>query len=116
MAVQLLPSLYDAAIASDGLCIDTPLGPVDLVAIRQVKAGWFSPLTEAELVYLARDLGPCRVTGRQALGTAEHQLRLRVAAALGITMHDLSKLISTRLRRDQREQARRTQRERGARP
>ena len=46
------PETFDASVASDGLTLDTPLGPVDLVAIERARAGRPVTLTPAELVYL----------------------------------------------------------------
>ncbi len=42
----------DPAIASDGMTIDTPRGPVDLVAIARARAGRPVDLSEAETAYL----------------------------------------------------------------
>jgi hypothetical protein len=48
------PAAYDPAIASDGLTVDTPLGPVDLVAIDQAVRGIDTPLTLAERAWIAQ--------------------------------------------------------------
>ena len=42
----------DPAVASDGMTIDTPQGPVDLVAIQRARAGRPVQLSEAETAYL----------------------------------------------------------------
>jgi hypothetical protein len=42
----------DPAVASDGMTIDTPRGPVDLVAIQRARAGRPVQLSEAETAYL----------------------------------------------------------------
>jgi hypothetical protein len=50
--------LYDASTPSDGQTVDTPLGPVDLVAVTRRLQGESIALTYAELVYtLAVDRG-----------------------------------------------------------
>lgn len=54
------PGLYDPAIASDGLSVDSSLGPVDLVAVERVLAGRPAPLTLADLVYLYTHRTPAR--------------------------------------------------------
>jgi hypothetical protein len=64
---RLAPTVYDPAIASDGLTLDTPAGPVDLIAIERVLAGRpGDPLTEAEYAYLAALGKPRRTATRQA--------------------------------------------------
>ena len=54
------PSLYDAAVASDGLTLDTPFGPVDTVAIERALSGRPVDLTAAEVAYLFTRLAPTR--------------------------------------------------------
>jgi len=61
--------LHDPEVASDGLTVDTPLGPVDLVAIERKSRGFDVELTEAEQAWIQR---------RQANGA-----RRRAAEALG---------------------------------
>jgi len=60
LVMEALP-LWAPDIASDGLCLDTALGDVDLVAIDLARHGHRVTLTPAELVYLAEQTGP--VTG-----------------------------------------------------
>lgn len=62
--------VYDPRIASDGLTLDTLLGPVDLVAINRAVRGADIPLDLAERAW---------ITLRQPRGT-----RHRAAAALGV--------------------------------
>lgn len=50
--------LIDTSVASDGLTIDTPRGPVDLVAIERARAGRPVELSAAEAAYLFRHLRP----------------------------------------------------------
>lgn len=45
------PTLFET-VPSDGLTVDTPLGPVDLVAVARAKAGRPVTLTRAERHYL----------------------------------------------------------------
>lgn len=66
------PELYDPDIASDGLSVDSPLGPVDLVAVERVLAGRPAPLTLADLAYLYAHRPPA------------HEHIETVAAALGV--------------------------------
>lgn len=47
-----LSGAYDPRIESAGLTLDTPLGPVDLVAIERAKSGRPTPLTPADYAYL----------------------------------------------------------------
>ncbi len=44
---------FDPSIASDGLTLDTPQGPVDLVAVQRKLAGRPVELTWAERRYAA---------------------------------------------------------------
>lgn len=57
LVMDALP-LWVPEIASDGLCLDTALGDVDLVAIDLARHGHRVTLTPAELVYLAEQTGP----------------------------------------------------------
>jgi hypothetical protein len=43
---------FDPSVASDGMTIDTALGPVDLIAIERARAGRPVTLTPAEAAYL----------------------------------------------------------------
>lgn len=43
---------FDPSVESDGLTLDTPDGPVDLIAIEHAQAGRPVTLTPAELAYL----------------------------------------------------------------
>lgn len=52
LAGQHLSGVYDPAVESDGLTLDTDRGPVDLVAIRDAAAGRPVALTPAERYYL----------------------------------------------------------------
>lgn len=47
----LASGVYDPAVESDGLTIDTPTGPVDLIAIDRALAGRRVALTPAERDY-----------------------------------------------------------------
>ena len=100
MTVQTSATVYDPAIESDGLTLDTPLGPVDLVAVRRVLDGHpIESLTRAEMDYLAHLLGyaPRPRNGYEP----EHDTRRRAAESLGISTPALSNRIGYRLRRDQ---------------
>ena len=57
-------------VASDGLTLDTPLGPVDLVAVRRKLAGLEVDLTPAELAWIMlRQRSGARRQAAYALGT-----------------------------------------------
>jgi hypothetical protein len=105
MRVRTAPTVYDHEIASDGLTIDTPRGPVDLVLIRRVIDGHHvEGLTEAEWTYLAEELG---LLPRERNGyEAEHDARHRAAESLELVPPALSGRITYRLRRDQSTTAR----------
>ncbi len=47
------PDAFDPEVASDGLTVDTPHGPVDLIAIERALAGQRLHLTRAEHKYVA---------------------------------------------------------------
>lgn len=105
MSARITATVYDPAIASDGLTVDTDLGPVDLVAVRRVLDGHrVESLTEAEMTYLACALGhaPRLRNGFEP----EHDTRRRVAESLDVTPPALSHRVLYRLRRDQTNQAR----------
>lgn len=52
-STRRLSGVFDPAIESAGsLTIDTPLGPVDLVAVDRARRGWPTPLTPADRDYL----------------------------------------------------------------
>lgn len=57
LMMDALP-LWAPEIASDGLCLDTALGDVDLVAVDLARHGHRVTLTPAELVFLAEQTGP----------------------------------------------------------
>jgi len=57
LVMDALP-LWAPEIASDGLCLDTALGDVDLVAVDLARHGHRVSLTPAELVFLAEQTGP----------------------------------------------------------
>jgi hypothetical protein len=69
-ATPLPTGVYDPRIASDGLTLDTLLGPVDLVAINRAVRGADTALSLAERAWIAL---------RQPRGA-----RHRAAAALGV--------------------------------
>lgn len=50
------PLAYDPTVLSEGFTIDTPRGPVDLVAVGRVRAGVRTNLTPAERAYLVNTL------------------------------------------------------------
>jgi hypothetical protein len=105
MTVRITPTVYDPHVASDGLTLDTPLGPVDLVAVQRVLDGHkVEALTEAEMTYLADTVGyaPRLRNGYEV----EHDTRRRVAESLDLTPPALSQRVVHRLRRDQTNQAR----------
>lgn len=61
-----ITGLLEDRIESDGLTIDTPAGPVDLVAIERALSGAHLDLTHAERVYLdALSVGRPLVPGRR---------------------------------------------------
>lgn len=78
----------------EGECIDTPLGLVDLVAVRLVLSGRHAELNEAEMTYLAHVLGPVDPTERTDLDIQRRQL---AAEGLGLTEHALASRITYRL-------------------
>lgn len=47
------PNVVDVSIASDGLTVDTPYGPVDLIAVGRALGGERVYLTRAEHHYVA---------------------------------------------------------------
>jgi hypothetical protein len=65
---------YHPEVPSDGLTLDTPAGPVDLVAIERARTGRPTPVTRADIRH---------ATALLPDGTAEHTEPL--AAGLGIT-------------------------------
>jgi hypothetical protein len=65
---------YQPEIESDGLTVDTPSGPVDLVAVERVQEGRLTPVTLADVRY---------AVGQLPDGTERHVLPL--ASGLGIT-------------------------------
>ena len=91
-------ALWDPVVPSDGLTYDTPLGDVDLVAIDRARAGHHVQLTEAELTFLALDLG--RVTDFNDPGQLD--ARALLCQALNLSPKAVSHLITTRLAREGR--------------
>ena len=74
------PGLYDPAVESDGLTLDTALGPVDLVAIERALSGRPVDLTAAEVAYLFTRLAPTRAAAAPvaaALAMPESTVRER---------------------------------------
>ncbi|HTJ39485.1 MAG TPA: hypothetical protein VL738_40170 [Dactylosporangium sp.] len=51
-----LSGVYDPDQPSDGLTLDTPAGPVDLIAVDRARRGWPTPLTIADRAYLLASL------------------------------------------------------------
>lgn len=51
-----LSGVHDPDQPSDGLTVDTPLGPVDLIAVDRARRGWPTPLTIADRAYLLATL------------------------------------------------------------
>ena len=61
---------HDPQIASDGLSVDTALGPVDLVAVDRKLRGFEVELTEAEQAWILHRQGyGARRRAAEALGT-----------------------------------------------
>lgn len=89
-------NLWEPAVPSAGFTVDTPLGPVDLVAVGRAYAGHQVALNEAELTWLSLKLG--YVASRHDREQIED--RRRVAEALGLTTQQLSHRIIYRLRRE----------------
>lgn len=83
-AADLVSGAYDASVESDGLTIDSPLGPVDLVAVERAAAGRRTPTTPAEREYVIDLLARGIVTGRT------------VAAGLGVSHGTLAALLAGR--------------------
>jgi hypothetical protein len=48
--------IYDRAVTSSGMTLDTPRGPVDLVAVERVLGGHYAPLTRADDTHLSDQL------------------------------------------------------------
>jgi len=62
--------LFNPAILSDGLTVDTALGPVDLVAVDRKLRGFDVELTRAEHAWITRrQANGARRQAAQALGT-----------------------------------------------
>lgn len=51
-------SRFDPAIESAGLTVDTPAGPVDLVAVERARVGYPVSLTRADRKFLFAELRP----------------------------------------------------------
>jgi hypothetical protein len=91
-------NLYNPAIPSDGLTLDTDLGPVDLVAVARAKAGHRVELTEAELTHLALDLGVMTLP----FPAEDLDARLLAAAGLDLPTQVLAGRITYRVARHHR--------------
>lgn len=88
-AIVVLSRTFDARpadagegdpVASDGLTLDTPLGPVDTVAIERALSGQPVDLTAAEVAYLFTRLAPTRTATAPvaaALSMPESTVRYR---------------------------------------
>jgi hypothetical protein len=73
---------HDPAVASDGLTVDTALGPVDLVAVHRHLRGFDVTLTEAERAWiLRRQADSARRAAAYALGTGYEGLLRALADA-----------------------------------
>lgn len=63
---------YDPSVPSDGLTLDTPQGPVDLVAVWRALEGQRAPLTVADahhaITLLPASHGQCVETAALGLG------------------------------------------------
>lgn len=95
-AGRLLSGVYDPAVASSGdLTIDTPAGPVDLVAVDRARRGLRTSLTPADRAYLlstlssqawaeteiaAAGMGVTPASVRRAMTRRNAKVRLGVAA------------------------------------
>lgn len=82
------PGLYDPCVESDGLTIDTDLGPVDLVAIERARSGRPVDLTAAEVAYLFAQLPATLPAARPvaaALDLNAYTVRDRARRALTAT-------------------------------
>ena len=77
---------FDAAVPSDGMTIDTPRGPVDLVALDRVQSWWPTRLTMAEKGQLDLLLTGCWEQAAQiavGLGCTRESVLARVYRARG---------------------------------
>ena len=62
--------LFNPAVTSDGLTVDSPLGPVDLVAVDRKIRGFDVELTPAEHAWITRrQANGARRQAAEALGT-----------------------------------------------
>lgn len=80
--------LHDPALKSDGLTLDTPLGPVDTVAIDRALSGWPVDLTAAEVAFLFAALPATLPAARPvaaALDLSPYTVRDRARRALTAT-------------------------------
>ena len=91
-----MSTLWNPAIPSLGFTVDTPLGPVDLVAVARARAGHPVELTEAELTWLALEVGYVD-DARDPLAMDE---RRRIAEAFGLTTAQVSARLTYRLHRE----------------
>lgn len=70
-----MPSQYrNPNVPSDGMTIDGPRGPVDLVAVERVQVSWPTHLTQADKAWLDQSL------------TGDVEQAARVAEGLGCTV------------------------------
>jgi hypothetical protein len=83
--------LYNPAVPSDGLTVDTPLGPVDLVAVHRKASGFDVSLTVAEQAW---------ITHRQRNGA-----RREAAGVLGVGYAGLLRALARTRRQLAREGA-----------
>lgn len=81
----LAAGVYDPAVTSDGLTLDTPTGPVDLVAVARASVGRRTATTAADREYLLDLLARGVVTGRAL-----------VAAGLGMSGRTVNAMLADR--------------------
>lgn len=91
LIMDALP-LWAPDVASDGLCLDTALGDVDLVAVDLARHGHRVTLTPAELVYLAEQTGPLTGNTPEAC-----EVRDLIGEGLGMTGKAVAALFATLL-------------------
>lgn len=76
-----LSGAYDPDQPSDGLTLDTPLGPVDLVAVDRILSGRAVPLTPADRAYVLGRVRP------------DYPSLTAAAMALGITRDSVARAV-----------------------
>lgn len=86
---------YDPAVPSDGLTLDTPRGPVDLVAVARALLGIPTPLTQADTAHIVSLLPATHGTavdnaarGMQITSAAVQRSVVRLHAAQRATATD----------------------------